>query len=197
MRDRIGRTLAKNDMNDVRKLFVLPDDSSLILNEFQKSIEEAEIDNHFEIISFCFRFGEKATDGVSLNHFKREHRKRVTIHCAVDISSDEIELMWSRAGVQEIVGERGVLNSCYSFRDCVCYQSNLDGRLMDIIPGISSNSAAARQIAICAIVCRYLLIEGQILDIIPCRDALQEGWCFQNQLQMHCARRKEIYIYIE
>ena len=134
VRDRIGRTLAKNDMNDVRKLFVLPDDSSLILNEFQKSIEEAEIDNHFEIISFCFRFGDKATDGVSLNHFKREHIKRVTIHCAVDISSDEIELMWSRAGVQEIVGERGVLNSCLSFRDCVCYQSNLDGRLMDISP---------------------------------------------------------------
>ncbi len=51
VKDRVGRTLAKNYMNDVRKLFVLSDDSSSILNEFLKSIEEAEIDNHFE--SLC------------------------------------------------------------------------------------------------------------------------------------------------
>ena len=139
LKDRVGRTLAKNDMNDVRKLFVLPDDSSLILNAFQQSIQEAEIDCIFEVINFCFRFGEKSTDGVSLNHFKTEYIKRMTIHCAVDISSDEMDLMWSRAGIQEIIGERGVLNSCLSFRDCVCYQSNLDGKLMDI-------SQALRQI---------------------------------------------------
>ena len=47
-----------------------------------------------------------------------------------------MELMWSRAGIQDIVGERGVLHSCLSFRDCVCCQSNLDGKLMDISPNL-------------------------------------------------------------
>ena len=136
VKDLIGRTLAKNDLNDVRKIFVLPDDSSVILNEFQKSIDEAEIDRNFEVINFCFRFGDKATGGVSLTNFKTELIEKMTIHCAVDISSDEMELMWSRAGVQDIVGERGVLHSCLSFRDCVCYQSNIDGKLMDISPNL-------------------------------------------------------------
>ena len=80
VKDIIGRTLAKNDLNDVRKIFVLPDDSSVILNEFQRSIEEAEIDRNFEIINFCFRFGDKSTGGVSLTNFKVEHIKNMTIH---------------------------------------------------------------------------------------------------------------------
>jgi len=131
-KDELYRTLAKNDMNNVQKMFILPDDSSLILNEFQKSIEEAEIEHGFHVIKFCFRFGDKAKNGISLVDFRMEDLKRVTVHCAADISSDVMDLMWSRAGVQDIVGERGVLNSCLSFRDCVCFQSNLDSKVMDI-----------------------------------------------------------------
>ena len=132
VKDHIRRTLMKNDMNDVRKLFVLPDDKEQILCAFQKTIEETELDNRFETINFCFRFGEKSANGVSLEKFDNDHVKKVTVHCAVDISSNDMELMWSSVGVHNLVGERGVLNTCLSFSDCVCYQSNLDGRFLDI-----------------------------------------------------------------
>lgn len=40
--------------------------------------------------------------------------------------------MWSSSGIQEVVGNRGVLRTCLSFADCGAFQSNLDGRPLDV-----------------------------------------------------------------
>lgn len=126
------RTLMKNDVMQTNKLVIVPDDSKQIMATLQSAIEEYCVLDEMEVILFCFRFGEKASGGVSLTGFDRNETKRITIHSAMNIQSEYMELLWSSYGLQSIVGSRGVLRSCLSFVDCANYQSNLDGRMMDI-----------------------------------------------------------------
>jgi len=127
-----SRTLMKNDIIDVRKMFVLPDDCSTILSAVQTALNDISLTG-FRPIIFCYRFGEKMTDGLPLSDFNREEICRSTIHAAVDISTDgEVDLFWSTSGLQELIGQRGVLSTCLSLTDCGNFQSNLDGRLLDI-----------------------------------------------------------------
>lgn len=132
------RTLMKNDINHIEKMFILPDDSSAILGALQDSIEECRPDGDCEVILFCFRFGEKMTSGVSLKEFCHKEIHKVTVHSAIDLFSEDIDLFWSTVGLQAVVGCRGVLSTCVSFSDCGNYQSNIDGRAMDISKGLRS-----------------------------------------------------------
>ena len=129
------RTLAKNDISDLRKMFVLPDDCPNVLAALQSAVSQINV-RHFQPIVFCFRFGEKMTNGLSLREFGPESIKKVTVHAAVDIScnSHDIELLWASYGLQQVVGCRGTLSACLSLFDCANYQSNLDGKAMDIKP---------------------------------------------------------------
>lgn len=72
--------------------------------------------------------------GLDLRCFKSEHVKKITVHSAVNIASDidDIDLMWSSSGIREVIGNRGVLRTCLSFTDCGTFQSNLDGRPLDL-----------------------------------------------------------------
>lgn len=128
------RTLMKNDLNDLRKVFVLPDDSAVMLAALQGASEGFN-SGTFRPIVFCFRFGEKMRDGIEMTRFDGKMIAKVTVHAAVDISSHcDIALMWSMNGLQEVVGTRGTLSTCLSFSDCGNFQSNLDGRLLAIGP---------------------------------------------------------------
>lgn len=126
------RTLMKNDLNCIDRLVVLPNDCSTILQTLQKSIEECPVMGGFRAVIFCFRFGEKNTGGVSLSEFEEVDVSRVTVHSAINLESNEMELFWSTSGIQEVVGRRGMLYTCASFTDCGNYRSNLDGRALDI-----------------------------------------------------------------
>ena len=86
----------------------------------------------FRAVIFCFRFGEKNTGGVSLSEFEEVGVSRVTVHSAINLESDVMELFWSTSGIHEVVGRRGMLYTCASFTDCGNYRSNLDGRVLDI-----------------------------------------------------------------
>lgn len=77
------------------------------------------------------------TDGLPLSDFNREEICRSTVHAAIDIFTDgEVDLLWSTSGLQELIGLRGVLSTCLSLTDCGNFQSNLDGRPMDIKNGL-------------------------------------------------------------
>lgn len=127
------KTLKKSDIIYLVRIFVLPDDSCHILSAVQE-VQDSFTDNHFSFIVFCFRFGEKMSGGLDLRCFKSEHVKKITVHSAVNITSDvdDIDLMWSSSGIQEVVGNRGVLRTCLSFADCGAFQSNLDGRPLNV-----------------------------------------------------------------
>ena len=86
---------------------------------------------------FSFRFGEKLLQRLSLEGFLIDEIRSVTVHVGTDISSVyDIDLFWSMSGIQSLIGSRGVLSTCLSFSDCGNFQSNLDGRMMDVKPGL-------------------------------------------------------------
>ncbi|XP_062597385.1 uncharacterized protein LOC134258817, partial [Saccostrea cucullata] len=134
LRGEATRTLQKNDINDARKMFILPDDCCPILEALQTSLDELPQSGFLRPIIFCFRFGEKMTCGLSLSDFFTELILRTTIHVAGNILSDseDVDLLWSTVGLEQVIGHRGTLSSCLSFTDCGNYQSNLDGRAMDV-----------------------------------------------------------------
>lgn len=138
VRTKVLRTLTKNDMNDVRNFSVLPNDQACILKTLQEAIDDCSIPEDFEIIQFCFRFGEKSREGIKLDAFELTEIKRATVHSAIDICSEEFDLMWSMTGLQQIVGTKGMLSTCLSFRDCGNFQSNLDGKPLDISKDLRS-----------------------------------------------------------
>lgn len=70
------KTLKKSDIIDLGRIFVLPDDSCHILSAVQEVLDSFT-DNHFSLIVFCFRFGEKMSGGLDLRCFKSEHVKKL------------------------------------------------------------------------------------------------------------------------
>ena len=66
----------------------------------------------------------------------------MTIHVACNVTStSEVDLLWSRAGIQNVIGTRGTVTPCLSLQECGNFQSNLDGRQMDITPQLRAVSA--------------------------------------------------------
>ncbi len=128
----------KNDLLDVCRMWIMPDDSKWVLEMLQEAVDTLGAGENMEVIIYCFRFGEKMTGGLGLEDFDRESVRRVTVHAAVDISSEGVDVLWSMYGLQAIVGNRGVLSSCLSLSDSGNFQSNLDGRLIDISPCVRS-----------------------------------------------------------
>ena len=129
------RTLMKNDLNDVGKMFILPDDREAIMLAMQDAVDSTEYPRGWKPVLFLFRFGEKMLQGLSLDFFLSEEIKSVTVHVGTDISSVyDIDLFWSVVRIQSLIGSRGILSSCLSFSDCGNFQSNLDGRKIDVKP---------------------------------------------------------------
>uniref|UniRef100_K1QV23 Uncharacterized protein n=1 Tax=Magallana gigas TaxID=29159 RepID=K1QV23_MAGGI len=66
------------------------------------------------------------TRGLSLSDFNTQFTLRTTIHVAANILSDseEVDLLWSTAGLQQIIGHRGTLCTCSSFKDCANYEQS-------------------------------------------------------------------------
>ncbi|CAG2198332.1 unnamed protein product [Mytilus edulis] len=126
-------TFKKNVISDIRKLYVLPDDRQFILQIMDLALSQIEEVSNFEPVLIAFKFGDRdRCDRIDLkNVFEAA---RVTVHVALTISSPILNqsLFWSRFGIQDLVGERGNIVSALSISSCANFQSNLDGRGMDI-----------------------------------------------------------------
>lgn len=186
LRGEARRTLEKNDINDVRKMFILPDDCYAIVDVLQTSLNQLTQTGLLRPVIFCFRFGEKMTCGLSLSDFNTQFTLRKTIHVAANILSDceEVDLLWSTAGVLQIIGHRGTLCTCLFFKDCANYQSNLDGRPLDI-------KTCSRTIVVFHTKCSLFNFTltfhtvNPIVDIIQCRVVLLEVCVSHDQQQRH------------
>ena len=126
-------TCMKNNLNDARIITILPDDQKVILNILQECIKSTEAPVGFKTIFFSFRFGEKSTHGFDIPTKCSQAIDRVTAHFGVKlIPLTGIDAMWSRQGLQSLIGNRGSLTSAMSFFESANFQSNLDGRNMDV-----------------------------------------------------------------
>ena len=130
-------TLVKNNLNDMKKLSILPDDSCEIMKVLQEAIDNVSYLPGMKKILFSFRFGEKCKRPIELPISDLSCVSDITAHIAVEIVVDDgLDIFWSRYGLQEIVGTRGVLTTCMSFAECANFQSNFDGRDIHIKPAL-------------------------------------------------------------
>lgn len=137
---RVPRTVLKNSLIDVEDWDVLPEDQAFILMLLDRAIISSDCPNGFEPRVYLTRFGQKESGSFNLNSlFVPEHVTSVTFHAGVNLSMPCVNLLWSRTGLQQLVGKRGNLYSCLSLSESANFQTNLDNREMDI-------SAALREV---------------------------------------------------
>lgn len=126
-------TLSKNNLDNVKKMFVLPGDREIILSVFQQSLECTELVlPGFVPLLYTFRFGEKCKTPILLPVRDKSGVKDICVHVGINISSDNYDFMWCREGVNNLLGKRGQITSSLSFFECVNFQSNLDGRALGV-----------------------------------------------------------------
>ncbi|CAC5393038.1 unnamed protein product [Mytilus coruscus] len=127
---RARNTLMKVDLNSVKHWTVMPDECMDVLNLLQVAVDEVTLPDGLTPIIFAFRFGERTKHDISLTGFNMI--RKTTVHVGVTISSNDLQILWARHGIQQVTGDRGTLYSCYTFSDIVNFQSNTDGRNIDV-----------------------------------------------------------------
>lgn len=147
MKEQIGQgtidiTLSKNNLNNLSYVRILPQEQGKVLSLLQSSLDSVDVAvQGMKKMVFSFRFGEKYPHDIVLPIRSYDCVVDVTVHVGLSIrasfSTDDVEaiemsLFWSRVGLQEIVGRRGTLTTAFSFRECANFQSNIDGRAMDV-----------------------------------------------------------------
>lgn len=143
-------TLLKNNLNDLARIFILPNDQDVVLQALQSSIDGIDmLLNEFRTIIITFRFGDKCNTEVPLPIADTNAVRCVSVHVGLEIGASYPkidvnvqgqvwDLLWCREGVQLLVGCRGSICKTFSFTECINYQSNLDGRTLDINPDLKA-----------------------------------------------------------
>ncbi|XP_076089674.1 uncharacterized protein LOC143060243 [Mytilus galloprovincialis] len=127
---RARNTLMKVDLHSVKHWTVMPDECMDVLKLLQVAVDEVTLPDGLIPIIFAFRFGERTKHDISLTGFNMI--RKTTVHVGVTISSNDLQLLWARHGIQQVTGDRGTMYSCCSFSDIVNFQSNTDGRNIDV-----------------------------------------------------------------
>lgn len=126
-------TLAKNNLEDLKRMFVLPGDRQIILSVFQKSLECTDLlTKDLRPILYSFRFGDKCRTPVNLPILDESGVEDICVHVGINISDFFHDIFWCRQGLNNVIGRRGKLTSSLSFFECANFQSNLDERGVDI-----------------------------------------------------------------
>lgn len=126
-------TLAKNNLMNLKKMFVLPADRQIILSVFQSSLEATDsVVPGMVPLLFSFRFGEKCRTPLLLPILDESGVEDICVHVGIDIRNEFNDVLWCREGVNAVVGNRGQITSALSFFECVNFQSNVDDREINV-----------------------------------------------------------------
>lgn len=113
---------------------MLQDDRVLVLHLLDEALQKTPHGEEFEATILAFQLGQHDTsDEIVVNAFD-VNKATISIHAAITISSKLFNqhLLWSRFGLQEVVGERGTFTTALTLSSCANFQTNLDGRVIDI-----------------------------------------------------------------
>ncbi|CAM4428180.1 unnamed protein product [Leuciscus chuanchicus] len=128
-------TVMKNNINDLTRMNILSDDQNFILDIFMQAIREVDQDSTQRIVIFLSKFGQKQTIPLDLASLvSRQGVESLTCHAACTLSGKDprVDLLWSRYGLQEIVGHRGNLYTTTGIPEAANFQSNLDRHPMTV-----------------------------------------------------------------
>ena len=128
-------SMKKNSLFNVSTWRILSKDQTFILNILDEALRSCNLPRFHIVLPIAFRFGERYESSMNIDsEFDVNQISALSTHVAVTYSSTEgdFHLFWSRDGIQQVVGNRGTLNPALSFRECCNFQTNLDGRPIDI-----------------------------------------------------------------
>lgn len=130
----VRHTLDKNNLNDLSQIFILPGDSSDILKMLQECIDLTVKPQGFRSMVFSYRFGEKNRERVHLPIRNLQSVSKVCVHVGISLEPclENESLLWSRNGIQSVIGCRGTLTTACGLYESANFQTNLDGSQMDI-----------------------------------------------------------------
>lgn len=133
--DLIRDSVKKNQLRDLTKWTICPDDQEWFLKMLDRAVAATKCPDGLEVVKFSARFGERQQQPLNIDgQFDRQTIKRMSVHAAASVSAAilGLNLMWSRNGLQELIGSRGETWKCLTFAETCNYQSNLDGRACDV-----------------------------------------------------------------
>ena len=125
-------TLVSGNPHD-GKLRVYPKETAPVLSTMQDAIEKLITDPGNPIKFLLCSFGQKQSEVLKITDLLEvDPGTSIAVHPAVQITNPEMTLLWSRDGLQDLVGTRGSLYPCLSLSQAANFQSNLDGRALTI-----------------------------------------------------------------
>ncbi len=128
-------TIQKNNLNNLGKMNILKKDQTFILELFKQAILSVNDDLDMAIIVNMTKFGQKDEREFDLGCLiNTEGVCNVSYHaaCTVCPLDPSVDILWSRCGLQEVVGTWGTLFPVYSMSETANFQSNLDHRNMEM-----------------------------------------------------------------
>ncbi|KAK6177833.1 hypothetical protein SNE40_005188 [Patella caerulea] len=133
---KIANTLKKNSLATMTKLHIAPDDQNEVFDILDDALRCVRPPNGFELYLYVFKFGERKSGTYDLGRiFDMSLIRSQTLHVAATFAlCYDLGMLWSRDGIQRLVGSRGCLLSVLSFKEAGNFQTNLDGRSLDVSP---------------------------------------------------------------
>ena len=132
-------SVQKNSLANPSRFNVLPQDQKFLLGLLDRAVQAVDINEDYEVLRSMSMFGQKSPCIVFLRALVDHTQiKSVSVHAActlVPVSTSgqsRMHLLWSRTGLEEVVGDRGMLFPTLSFGECANFQTNLDGRALDV-----------------------------------------------------------------
>lgn len=128
-------TVRKQGTSDTARFHVLARDKEFILSLLDRAVAKANECHFLKVVCFLNQFGQKQTEGLMMGTVVQLTRiKSISLHFACNISAQDprTSLLFSRYGLQDLVGVRGSLCTTLGIHKATNFHSNLDNLPMDV-----------------------------------------------------------------
>lgn len=128
-------TLQKTNLSTLGRINILNVDQQFMLQHLQQSVLAVNQDIDMAILLTITKFGQKDARRFDLSKLvSPDGIVNVSYHVACNIRAQDtsVDLLWSRSGLQEVVGQRGTLFPVYSMSESANFQSNIDQVPLDV-----------------------------------------------------------------
>ncbi|XP_029281300.1 uncharacterized protein LOC115003588 [Cottoperca gobio] len=135
VREKSRPTIQKNSLCQLDKMNILAQDQEFILQILDTCIQRTVDSHHFRIIVTLQKYGMKDRRTINVEEIvDTAHITSMSVHAACNIKAKDqnVAMLWSRSGLQDLVGVRGSLFTAMGMHEAVNFQTCTDHRMMDI-----------------------------------------------------------------
>ena len=131
-RDRLCVTAQTNVPGDFLKVNTA--DWHIVSAWLDVAAAKAKNESNCEVGFFLRKHGQKSESFEELHILKSFDDVILSVHVALELApiEENMHLLWSRCGLEEIVGAHGMMFPALSMAECANYRSNLDRRDLSI-----------------------------------------------------------------